>query len=292
MYGKLTQLQEGVASQVGAGAGKLWNEAKELDKTRFRLQENSEFLFGRDLNGAVTPQIEQGLNQLAKGNTKKFNEVIESVPADMKNRVIVSGLDSLINKTQQGESSISTAQFNSWYGELSNSQYNKKLLHDNLPEGAGQRLDDLFKLSQGLQNVTSKITRTGIVSDAFKNFDKTGGLIDRLYSTADNISKVPVVGSMVGAPSVRIASGILKMASKEKTPAVEAADDLLSSPSFKTAVLDFEKNGKQSPDIKKKLESDEKYKKYMKAQDDAKKILIQKNGLVPFLISGEEPTDD
>lgn len=287
MYGKLTELQEGVATQVGAGAGKLWKDAKELDKARFRLQENSEFLFGKDLTGSVTTQVEQGLKTLAKGDTKKFNEVIKSIPAEQKQRVLMSGLDSMLRKTQKGETSISPVQFNAWYGELSRSTTNKRALMKNLPEGAEQRLDDMFKLTQGLQNLTTKITRTGIVPDALKNFDKNGGLVDRLYNVADKVDKTPVVGAFAGAP-VRIASSMLKMAAKTRTPAITAADDLLADPSFRTAILDYQKTGKANSANQNKLKSSANYKKYIGSQSDARKILIEKNGLVPFLINDEE----
>lgn len=288
MYSKLTDLQAGVADQVGNGAGKLWDQAKSLDKARFNLQESNQFLFGKDLQGSVMPKVEQGLKQLAKGNAKTFNETIESIPKDMRHRVLMSGLDSVLSKTAQGESSLSPVQFNNWYGELSKSPTNKALLHKNLPEGAGQRLDDLFKLSQGLQNVTSKVVRTGIVHDAFKNFDATGGLVDKLYRTAEKVSEVPIVGSAVGAPAIRVGSSILKMAQAEKTPAIQAADDLLSSAEFKSAVLDYQKTGNALAPAQQKLKASSQFKNYLKQQDPKIVDHIAVKGFIPYLVSQDE----
>ncbi len=157
-----------------------------------------------------------------------------------------------------------------------------------MPEGAGQRLDDLFKLSQGLQNVTSKVVRTGIVHDAFKNFDATGGLVDRLYNTAEKVAKVPVVGAAVGAPAIRIGSSILKMAQAEKTPAIQAADDLLSSPEFRTAILDYQKSGKPISPLQQKLKATTEFKNYIKAQDPKTATKIIGIGLVPYLLSQDD----
>jgi len=288
MYSKITELQSGVANQVGAGAGRLWEQAKTLDKSRFDLQENSQFLFGKDLQGSVMPKVEQGLKQLAKGNAKTFNEVLDTVPPAMKKKVLMSGLDSVLSKNAQGESSLSPVQFNNWYGELSKSPTNKKLLHSNLPEGAGQRLDDLFKLSQGLQNVTSKVVRTGIVHDAFKNFDATSGLVDKLYNSAEKVSQVPIVGAAVGAPLIRVGSRILKMAQAEKTPAIQAADDLLSSSEFKTAVLDYQKSGNPTSATQQKLKVTKEFKNYLKAQDPKIASQIISVGLMPYLILQED----
>lgn len=288
MYSKLTELQSGVADQVGAGAGKLWEQAKNLDKSRFDLQESSQFLFGKDLQGSVMPKVEQGLKQLAKGNSKTFNETLDSIPLGMRQRVLMSGLDSVINKTVQGESVISPAQFNTWYGDLSKSPTNKRLLHKNLPDGAGQRLDDLFKLSQGLQNVTSKVVRTGIVHDAFKNFDATGGLVDRLYNTAEKVSQVPIVGAAIGAPAIRVGSSILKMGQAKKTPAIQAADDLLSSSDFRSAVLDYQKSGKTISKAHKKLKISKELKNYIKYQSPKDAAKITSIGIIPYLVSQDE----
>jgi hypothetical protein len=161
-----------------------------------------------------------------------------------------------------------------------------------LPDGAGQRLDDLFKLSQGLQNVTSKVVRTGIVHDAFKNFDATGGLVDKLYNTAEKVSKVPIVGSAVGAPAIRIGSSILKMAQAEKTPAIQAADDLLSSAEFRTAVLDYQKSGKPISSAQQKLKMTSEFKNYIKAQDPKVAGKIVSVGLVPYLVSQDDQKSD
>lgn len=288
MYGKLTDLQSGVANQIGGGAGELWAQAKNLDKAKFGLQKSSKFLFGGDLEGSVMPKLEQGLKQLSKGNPKVFNQTLKSIPEPLRQRVLMSGLDGVLNKTAQGESTLSPTQFNNWYGDLSKSPTNKALLHKNLPDGAGQRLDDLFKLSQGLQNVTSKVVRTGIVHDAFKNFDATGGLVDRLYNTADKVSKAPVVGAYIGAPAIRVGSSILKMAQAEKTPAIQAADDLLSSAQFRTAVLDYQKSGKAISPAQQKLKMTTEFKNYLKSQDPKVAAQIIGVGLIPYLVTQED----
>jgi len=38
LYSQLTQVQEGVANQVGGGAGELWKNAKKLDVQRFKTR--------------------------------------------------------------------------------------------------------------------------------------------------------------------------------------------------------------------------------------------------------------
>jgi hypothetical protein len=297
MYGRLTELQEGVANQVGDGAGHLWNQAKGLDNSRFTLQDNSMFLFGRDLNGSVMPKVEIGLKNLARGDSKAFNNVINNVPPEMRQRVILSGLDAVLNKTVQGESGISPVQFNKWYSELSKSPTNKRLLVNNLPAGAGKRLDDIYKLSQGMQNVTNRVVRTGIVHDAWKDFDKTEGLVAKLYNTADKIDSLPILGPAIGSPTLRLGSNILKLASKEKTPAIDAADNLLSDQAFRSAVLDYQKNRNPDSSVQKNLKKSPAYRNYINFIGDGVDnggALIEGAGLIPFLMqpSEEEENND
>lgn len=289
MYAKLTQLQEGVADQIGGGAGELWKQAKKLDNSRFDLQENSEFLFGKGNIGSVIPKIETSLKQLAKGNTKGFNEAIAALPQAQKERVLSTAMDSLIRKTQIDGKSIDANGFTKWYGELSSSPTNKKALIDNLPEGAGKSLDNLYLLTQGLANVTKNKKSTGIVPETLKQIDKTDGLVAKLFNITDKAANAPVIGAAAG-PTMRVVSNIAKMATKERTPAVQAADDLLASPEFKSAVLASTKEQKIAKIAEAKLKQTKEYKKYIQNQNKTRAASIASTGLIPFLM--QDDSDD
>jgi len=189
MYSKLSDMQEGVANALtktdaSATAGKLWGEAKALDKQKFRLQEGTQYLFDKDLGGSAAPKVDTALSQLSKGNPSRFNNLMESIPPEHRGRVLVSALDNISSKVQNGNKIYDAAGFNKWYGELNRLPANKKMLHDSLPEGVGQQLDDVFKLSQGLQNITS-VPKTGIVKEVFKKFNQERGLLDNLYGLSE-----------------------------------------------------------------------------------------------------------
>lgn len=287
MYSKLTQLQEGVADQVGAGAGDLWRQAKELDKARFAIQENSEFLFGKNNVGSIMPKLESSLVMLAKGNNKNFNEIVGSIPEKQRPAVISGALDSILRKSYAGDVRLDANGFAKWYNQLGRSQSNKAMLMSELPEGAEKRLDDLYLLAQGLSNVTNNRVRTGVVNSIFKNFEETDGLVAKLYNLSEKASEAPIVGAALG-PTGRIIASTAKMAAKEKTPVIEAADNLLASPEFRTAVLSMDLPAKKRAVAMKKLESTDSYKKYMSSQSKARAAQISSVGLIPFLVSEEE----
>lgn len=287
MYSKLSQMQEGVADQIGGGAGKLWKEAKELDKKRFSMQENSEFLFGKNNIGTVMPKLESSLQTLAKGNNKPFKEIIGAIPPEQKGSVVSSAIDSVIRKSYAGDVRLDANGFAKWYNQLSRSPTNKKTLMSELPEGAEQRLDDLYLLAQGLANVTNNRVRTGVINSVFKDFDSADGLVAKLYGFADKVAENPILSSTVG-PTARVLASTAKMATKEKTPAIQAADELLSSPEFKTAVLSAGLPEKKAAVANRRLQQTEAYKNYLKQQNKTRAASISAVGLIPFLTSEEE----
>ena len=286
MYSKLSQLQEGVADQIGGGAGQLWKEVKELDKKRFAMQENSEFLFGKDNIGTVMPKLESSLQSLAKGNNEPFKKIVASIPEEQKGSVISSAIDSVIRKSYAGDVRLDANGFAKWYNQLSRSKTNKNTLMSQLPEGAEKRLDDLYLLSQGLANVTNNRVRTGAINTVFKKFDDADGIVAKLYGLSDKVQESPA--GMVMGPTTRIIANTAKMATKEKTPSIQAADELLASPEFRTAVLSLQEPAKKRAVTMRKLENTDAYKKYMQKQSKARLASISSVGLIPFLAGEEE----
>jgi len=292
LYSQLTRIQEGVADQVGNGAGTLWKSAKEMDVARFKAQEGSEYLFGSNLAGSVSKKMESAISMLAKREPKAFQQVIKNVPDDYKGKVLMSALDNVMRKSYASGDALDANGFAKFWGELSRSPTNKAMLTKHLPEGAAERLDNLSIMAQGLANINKNKVKTGIQADAFRNFDATGGLVDKLYNVADTVAKVPVVGAAVGAPTIRVASSILKMGQAEKTPAIQAADDLLASPEFRTAVLSTNKGPKIAQIAEARLKKTAAYKGYIDEMNktNSKKALnaVSSQGLIGYLLSGEE----
>lgn len=287
MYSKITELQEGVADQVGGGAGDLWRQAKDMDKARFALQENSEFLFGKNNVGSIMPKLESSLSMLAKGNNKPFKDIVASIPDAQRPAVISGAIDSVLRKSYAGDVRLDANGFAKWYNQLSRSETNKRTLMNELPEGAEARLDDLYLLAQGLSNVTNNRVRTGVVNSIFKQYDNADGFVAKLYNISNKAAETPVVGAAIG-PAGRVIAATAKMAAKEKTPSIQAADELLASDAFRSAVLSMDLPAKKRVRAMRRLESTDAYKKYLAAQNKTRAAQIASMGLIPFLASEEE----
>jgi hypothetical protein len=285
LYSQLTRIQEGVADQVGNGAGTLWKSAKEMDVARFKAQEGSEYLFGSNLAGSVSKKMESAISMLAKREPKAFQQVIKNVPDEYKGKVLMSALDNVMRKSYASGDVLDANGFAKFWGELSRSPTNKSMLTKHLPEGAAERLDNMAIMAQGLANINKNKVKTGIVPDAMKDFNQTKGLIGKLYGFSQKAQMAP-------SGTMRAAGVVADLAAKTRTDAVKAADDLLASPEFRTAVLSTNKGPKIAQIAEARLKKTDAYKAYLNELErtNSKKALntVTSQGLIGYLLSGEE----
>lgn len=285
LYSQLSQVQEGVANQIGSGAGNLWKNAKELDVARFKLQDDSKYLFGEGLEGGATKKLEGAIKALSARDPKAFNQTIESIPESYRPKAVMTAMDSIMRKSYASGKELDANGFAKFWGELSESPTNKKMLTKHLPAGAKDRLDDMYIMAQGLTNITRNKTRTGIIPDAMKDFNQTKGLIGKLYGFSQKASLAP-------DPMTRGLGVVADIASKTRTDAVKAADDMLASPEFRTAVLSTNKGPKVAKIAEARLKKTEAYKSYINElnRTNSKKAVnaISSQGLIGYLLSGEE----
>lgn len=285
LYGQLTKMQEGVANQVSAGAGTLWSNVKKLDVARYQTQKNADFLFGENLAGGVSKKMESAISMLAKREPKAFANVMKGIPDDYKSKVLMSAMDNVMRKSYASGDVLDANGFAKFWGELSRSPANKKMLTKNLPEGAAERLDNMAIMAQSLANINKNKVRTGIIPDAIKDFNQTKGLIGKLYGFSQKASLAP-------SGAMRAAGVVADIASKVRTDAVEAADNLLASPEFRTAVLSTDKGAKVAKIAEARLKKTNAYKNYLNElnRSNRKQAVnaISSQGLIGYLLNGEE----
>ena len=285
LYGRLTKIQEAAANKTVSGAGTLWNNVKKLDVARHQTQKNADFLFGENLAGGVSKKMEAAISMLAKREPKAFAQVIKSVPDDYKGKVLMSAMDNVMRKSYASGDVVDANGFAKFWGELGRSPTNKAMLTKHLPEGAAERLDNMAIMAQGLANINRNKVKTGIIPEAFKDFNQTKGLIGKLYGFSQKASLAP-------SGTMRAAGVVADLASKARTDAVEAADNLLASPEFRTAVLSTNKGPKIAKIAEARLKKTNAYKGYIDElnRTNSKKAVnaISTQGLIGYLLNGEE----
>ena len=119
----------------------------------------------------------------------------------------------------------------------------------------------MYIMAQGLTNITQYKTRTGIIPDAMKDFNQTKGLIGKLYGFSQKASLAP-------DPITRGLGVVAHIASTTRTDAVKAADNMLASPEFRTAVLSTNKGPKVAKIAEARLKKTEAFKNYIRESDN------------------------
>ena len=286
MYGMLTKAQESTAKQHGAS--ELWDTAKGLVSQRKAIEDQSVELFGKDLAGALMPKVGRAMKQLSAGDFKNFDKLINAIPKDQREAVVLSALNDVFTSGSRAEKQLSPAGFVDWYESLNRNKAAFKRITLNLPDGAAQRLDDLYQVSRGIRNLSKERVRTGVIQGLLSDFDKADGMLSKLYKTGRTLAAAEGATSAAGLPGAGTAGVMVDILSKGKgEPVTKAADSLLSSNEFKKAITSYagksvRSEAKQKA-AQKALEKSEKYQRWLNLMPDEDKRSIIRFGLIPWL---------
>lgn len=292
LYSMLTDTQEGVANVFGAGDS--WNAAKALVAQRKQLEENSVKLMGKELSGAIMPQLGAGVKQLSTGNFKKFDEVISSMPKELRQEAVVSALNDAFTAGSRAEKQLSPAGFVDWYSSLARNPAAMRRISENLPEGAAQRLKDLYVVAKGVRDASKERITTGRISSLFDNLDSANGTLSKMYGIGKKVAAAEGATSAMGVPGVG-AAGVLGgvLSASKKEPITKAADALLSSPQFKSAAIAYaDTSAKSKAKIaiaEKALERSARYRRWLDMMPDETKRQIARVGLITYLSDDRLP---
>ena len=159
-------------------------------------------------------------------------------------------------------------------------------LKKNVGNEAFERLDNFAKVAEGVAGVTMGRVRSGVTPEALNRLVDVDGVAGKLYRAAQKIQDVPVAGR--GAAAV---SNTAKMFTLNKTPAIEAADQLLGSTQFRNAVVEAARSGTNTRNFRKlnnKLKSTPAYQKYLNQLTKSEQSQIASSGLIAWLASEDE----
>lgn len=284
MYSQLSDLQESAAR--GMGASELWDSAKKKTVARKELEKNSQLLFGKNLDQSLIPKISRALTKIERGDYKDFSALVSAIPKKQRAEVVSTALNGIFTTASGVNKQLTATKYSKWFAGIKRSPTAYKAIKKALPDGGMRRLEALAELSNGLAAVSRNKVKTGIVATALKDFDKSDGFVAKLYNIAES-SPVGVSNTM------RLSASLAKMSMKEKTPAVDAADRLLRSPSFKKALIDAAKDPKKLNDQVnlKRLEKSDAYKRYMRSMPEPIRSEVASVGFIAWLL-GQNPEEE
>lgn len=232
LYGTLTADQERVAGELGALH--TFQAAKYATRLMKGIEDDLVALFGKQVDGSLVGDLSGAVNALPKGDASKLVKLLQSVPEEMRQNVVASGLNAAFGKTARN----GTLNFNSyakWYEGLERNQQARNAVMTHLPPEAQRQLADLYRVSRGVSSATRERITTGRIQAVQQELQGADSLMANIYGLAKRAAvgiPAEAATSAVGLPGAGIASGIASALTKGKPNALKAADALISSPEF------------------------------------------------------------
>lgn len=231
LYSLITEDQ---AAVVGShGATELYNAAKASVDVRKGLENDLISLFGKQLDRSLVADLSGAVRALPQGDASKLVRLVASVPPDLKQQVVASGVASAF-RTAATRGPINFTTYAKWYEGLLRNKQAYAAVMSNLPPSARKQLSDLYRVSKGISAASRERITTGRIQAVAEEFKGPDNLAARLYDTAKRSAVGAAAGTTAGAvmgPGVgaAVASALTRGA---KPNAIKAADALIASPEF------------------------------------------------------------
>lgn len=245
LYGLLDADRKVVAESKGVLGS--YEEAHAATRLRKGIEDDLKGLFGKNIDGNIVSKLTGSVAALSKGDTKNFVNLVKSVPEDMRQELVASGLNSAFGKTaKQGTLNFNT--YAQWYEGLMKNKQAYTAIMSNLPKQSQQNLKDLYNVSSGIARASKERITTGRITDAADMFKSADSLVSKIMDAVKH--NAVMTGASTAAHAIHPGLGTviaLALNKGAKTETLRAVDKLLSSPAFKEAVLDAaEGNTKQA----------------------------------------------
>ena len=227
-------LKDQKAAAEKAGQLGVFEEARQTVAIRKGIENDLVSLFGKELDRSMVGNLMTSTKKLPSGDVSNFIKLIKSVPEDMRQEVVASGLNTAFGKSaRSGDLNFST--YSNWYEGLLRNKKAHAALMTNLPPEARKSMSDLYRVSNGIRMASRERITTGRINSVRDELRGADTLIGNIYSAAKRSAvglAAETVTTPLGAPGAGIAAGIASALTKGKTDTMKAADKLISSPEF------------------------------------------------------------
>lgn len=280
----LRRVRQGIADTFGVG--NKMRRAKKLGSSRFGLQESVETMFGQNTEKSIFPRIDRTVKGLERGSIREFRATMELIPEKFRKPVAATMLNTALTGGRNQALGVNSGQFAKWYKNLSRNESATNELRKYIGADAMTRLDDIANLAQGVANVTGSRVRTGVAGETLKRLNDIDGIVGKIYGAAQRFQGAPVAGR-----AAAIIGNTAKTLTMEKTPATEAAQELMGSKKFVDAVKEAARAGTEDRKFRRlnsQLKATPQYKKYLRTINDNAAEQIAASGLIAWLASDKE----
>lgn len=234
LYALLDEDQAAIAK--AQGLENVYASAKGAVRMRKGLEDDLASLYGKQLEGSLVGKLDSATKALSQGDAAKMAKIVKALPEDMRQDVMASALNTAFGKsTQNGSLNFNT--YTKWYEGLLQNKQAYNTLMTNLPQNARKKLSDLYRVSKSIGESTGERITTGRLgsSPILTELQGPDTLMSNVYGIAKRAAvgiPIEVAATALGSPGAGIASGLTAALTKNRSSALEAADNFIASPEF------------------------------------------------------------
>jgi len=283
LYRNLREDQDAVAKQMGAAD--VSKSANALVVQRKQIEDDLAKLLGKDLEGSLLPRVGQMLKRLSRGEVEKWDAMMATIPANIRQEVVVTSLNEIFKGGDVAGAALNPTQFTKFMNNLDRSPATKSRLYKELPKESIKALENLRTVARGISTALQDKIPTGRVA-AF--FDDNDGILRRLMGKGIVMATAVKAGPMAAAA----ASEFINQSSNGS----KAAAAVLASPTFqaviRTAVRDGVTEGAVITDklrkAEKAFERSDAYRKWTRVLTEDDRVKLASMGTITYLLKDRE----
>lgn len=237
LYSMVLADQQAAADRLGAG--NLFKMGRDYVKMRKKLENSSLVVLGRDKTSKIMPVVGQAVKKLSKGDVRDFDRAMEAIPSDQRQVAVLSALNDAFTGPGREQKQLAVPYFVDWYNGLQRNQAAKKRIMQYVPKNAQARLDDLFKVAEGMRRAGKERVTTGRIRSLLDDFNAPGGFVDKVFATTKEVGPTALTAEVAGQIATGVPgaggtiAGVVKaMSQPAKEPLSAAAGKLLADPEF------------------------------------------------------------
>lgn len=281
LYEVLAQDQQNFADAFGVG--NEFKDAQGLVRQRKLLEDRAISVFGRELGGSIIPKLTQAGASLTRGDVSRLKTLMDSVPEGRRQDVAATLLNDLFASGARRNAPIGQGFVNAYAG-LNRNPAAKDALFSYLPKDARERFDMIGRVATGIYRAKALENTSKTARDIISALD-SGGWLSKMYGISRKVAVAEGVSSVIGIPGAGTAGVIGGVLSKGSSRATKAADELISSPAFKEAVI---QGAAGRATAQRRLQNSPEYNAWLDAQNPNIKAEIAAIGFIPWLTAGAE----
>ncbi len=292
LYSALSDDQGAAANQFGVSD--QWNLAKEVSQQRFGVQDASVAALGKNLDSDVVSKLQKSMVSMAQGSGNDFRKVINSLPDEMVRTAVMTAMNKAFTTFAKSPGQqLGVPGFVKWYTGMLRNKRNIQTLNNAIGYEAARRLHNIYNVSAAMNRLISGPAQGGErvyshtqIKKIMDELDKDGGMLSKIYGIAKKAGVAESITSTIGIPGAGSAGAIASALSAEKTSRIKAADELISSYSFKSNLLDMNRTNKKVAEAaQKRLEKTAKYRAWEMTLSPEEKQRLASRGLLAFILS-------